>query len=119
MQYGWQFEIAVMMPPCRPHDVATGCRFEAGAQELADWLQTPGLQATIAPYTQAPPLGIVHPEALLRDDAAVEVRCADAFAAVRRFEELHHVPSNVSCVLEAVDTASCACRLARLLLLDA
>ena len=84
---------------CRLYDVACGCRIEGAAGEVADWLRGPDLERAIAPYCKADLLRGLNRDVLLKEDASVESRCSEAFAAVKRFEESHKVAAQVSASL--------------------
>lgn len=81
---------------CRLYDVACGCRLEAAAPEVAQWLRSADLERVVAPYCKADLLRGLNKDLLLSDDAEVERRCSEAFAAVKRFEESHKVAAQVN-----------------------
>ena len=82
--------------------MACGCRIEGPAGGVADWLRGPELERAVAPYCKADLLRGLNRDVLLKEDASVESRCSEAFAAVKRFEESHKVAAQVPCL--------CLCR---------
>lgn len=62
---------------------------------MADWLRGPDLERAVAPYCKADLLRGLNRDVLLKEDASVESRCSEAFAAVKRFEESHKVAAQV------------------------
>ena len=80
---------------CRLYDVACGCRLEGSAAEVGAWLRGADLERAVSPYCKADLLRGLNREVLLKEDASVEGRCSEAFAAVRRFEESHKVAAKV------------------------
>ncbi|KAL3162889.1 hypothetical protein ABBQ32_009337 [Trebouxia sp. C0010 RCD-2024] len=83
--------------PFRLYDVACGCRIEGPAGGVADWLRGPELERAVAPYCKADLLRGLNRDVLLKEDASVEGRCSEAFAAVKRFEESHKVAAQSMC----------------------
>jgi len=105
--------------PFNLSDVPQGCRIEAPANEVCEWLATPGAEAALAAFaaqgggrvespngsnasggTSAGSGGMNNAgsnnaggaaarEAFFHEDAMVESRCTEAFAAVRRFESAY------------------------------
>lgn len=75
--------------------MACGCRLEGPAAEVAQWLRSPDLDRAVGPYCKADLLRGLNKEVLLTEDASVEGRCSEAFAAVKRFEESHKVAAQV------------------------
>lgn len=75
--------------------MACGCRIEGPAGGVADWLRGPELERAVAPYCKADLLRGLNRDVLLKEDASVEGRCSEAFAAVKRFEESHKVAAQV------------------------
>ena len=88
--------------------MACGCRIEGPAGGVADWLRGPDLERAVAPYCKADLLRGLNRDVLLKEDASVESRCSEAFAAVKRFEESHKVAAQVLCLCPCCESLRCA-----------
>ncbi|KAJ9506663.1 hypothetical protein QJQ45_018369, partial [Haematococcus lacustris] len=66
-------------------------RLEAAGVQLADWLDSPGLDAALQPYTSAASSAALRPlqETSFDAELVLEVRCHKAFQVVQEFEESH------------------------------
>ncbi|KAL6766719.1 hypothetical protein ACKKBG_A37085 [Auxenochlorella protothecoides x Auxenochlorella symbiontica] len=82
--------VAAWKAPFTLRDVTQGCRLEAPAGAISAWLGSEPAQSVLAAaadLSSSPPEGKAVWTAALIEDLAVEVRCSEAFVAVRRFEE--------------------------------
>lgn len=71
-------------------DIAQGCRIEGAAAEVAEWVRTPPVERAASGFAmrEESPRNL-HRDAYFHEDSLVEARCAEAFAAVRRFESVY------------------------------
>eukprot|EP00887_Chlorella_sp_A99_P000227 scaffold13.g227.t1 len=87
--------LAAWAAPMALLDAPQGCRVEGRAGEVAAWLRTPPAEAALAAFGGRGGLA-ESPRAMTRDaffseDVRIEARCAQAFCAVRRFEDGYFV----------------------------
>lgn len=79
--------LAAWSSPFTLTDIPQGCRIEAPAAAAADWLASPVAEAALNAYhARAESPRSLQRDAFFHEDALTEARCAEAFAAVRRFE---------------------------------
>ena len=81
-------------------DVSQGCRIDATAHEVAEWLNTAPAEAALISFLAqsgtgsggggsrgaSPIVSCNARDIFFQEDAVIEARCAEAFAAVSRFE---------------------------------
>ena len=91
--------LTAWVSPFALRDVPQGCRIEASAAEVCEWLNTAGAEAALAAF--AVPNGgtpgrmespaSAHRDVFFQEDALIEARCNEAFGAVGRFEAAYAV----------------------------
>ena len=69
-------------------DIPQGCRIEAKAKDVVEWLLTAPAERALIPFTarSSDICHIGHRESAFQEDSMVEKRCYEAFAAVLGFE---------------------------------